>query len=87
MCASTGLQIHSTENYNDKSCLWGFCTILLLCTQDLVHIYIPPLHTHASSLRQGETPQRGRRLCLLCIYIFPLGDRQMGQWTEPQTDS
>lgn len=33
-------------------------------------------------------PQTGSWLCpLLCIYIFPLGDRQMGQWTEPQTDS
>lgn len=33
-------------------------------------------------------PQTGSRLCpLLSIYIFPLGDRQMGQWTEPQTDS
>lgn len=27
-------------------------------------------------MRLGETPQTGRRLCLLGIYIFPLGDRQ-----------
>lgn len=38
--------------------------------------------------RGPPPPQTGSRLCpLLCIYIFPLGDRQMGQWTEPQTDS
>lgn len=54
------------------------------------HFY-PPLHSHASSLKQGAMsppPKTGSWLCpLLCIYIFPLGDRQMGQWTEPQTDS
>lgn len=39
-CASRGARIYSIEYYNYKFCLWGFCTILLLRTQDLVHIYI-----------------------------------------------
>lgn len=54
MCLSAGLQIHSSENYNYKSCLWGFYTILLLCTQELVHMYIHLFVEQGETLRAAD---------------------------------
>lgn len=51
--------------------------------------FYPPPYIRFLVEAGRDTPhlQPDSRLCpLLCIYISPLGDRQMGQWTEPQTE-
>lgn len=79
VCTSAGPQIHSSGNYNYKSCQWDFYTILRCVLQDLgTHLH-PPLRTHTSSLSRRDTP-RPADGCAHCVFICSLLETDRQWW-------